>query len=334
MNTEIQQIIKYNSEGSNLDYKKEEYSLGRNAKRNEILKDISAFANHHSDSDKFIIIGVKEENGVASEFFEIKDLTDEATYQQFLKDNVEPEINFEYKSFIYEGIQIAYFRIFSNKSRPYLFKKNIQNPTTDKIDHKIGDGFIKVGSSSKKLDRSDFENIYKTRFSEKDRKNDLIIEVYFKTSDDDEIAPWDIKYIDIKITNQSNKSIDFDVEMKVFKNDKYGLFSEDELIKKIKEKQKKKSPPTGVNFNIIQPSVSIMNLNIDYQNKKDYIIIARNRLAKKTGISLAQNSSESDIFCKHLCVLGKDIDEIRAELIIRSDDFTEGPLIKELVFKK
>lgn len=332
MNTELEQIIKYNSEGSNLDYKKEEYVLGKSEKKNEILKDISAFANQHSDSDKYIIIGVKEKDGVASELYEIENLTDEATYQQFLFDNIEPKINFEYKSAIFEEKQIAYFRIFGNKNRPYLFKKNLQNPVTKKPEYRIGDGFIKVGSSSKKLDRNDFESIYKTRFTERDRKNDLKIETYFGTTDNDEIINLDIKYIDVKITNQSNKSIEFDIEMKVFKSDKYGLISEDELIKELKKNRKKKSNGFGIDFGVIQPQ--IMNLHIDFNEKEDFVIISRNSLAKKTAINLAQNSSESDIFCKHLFVLGEGANEIKAELTIRSDDFTEGTLIKELTFKK
>lgn len=332
MNTELEQIIKHDSEGSNLDYKKEEYVLGKNEKKNEILKDISSFANHHSNSDKYIIIGVKEKDGVASEFYEIENLTDEAAYQQFLIDNIEPKINFEYKSAIFDKKQIAYFRIFGNKNRPYLFKKNLQNPFTKKPEYKIGDGFIKVGSSSRKLERNDFEIIYKTRFTEKDRKNDLEIETYFGTTNNDEIAKWDIKYLDVKITNQSNKSIEFDVEMKVFKSEDYGLISEDELTKELKKKQKKKSSDFGIDFEAIRPP--IMNLHVDYEEKDNFVIITRNSLAKKTAINLAQNSSESDIFCQHLFVLEDKADEIKAEITIRSDDFTEGSLIKELTFKK
>lgn len=332
MNIELEQIIRYNSEGSNLDYKKEEYALGKREKKNEILKDISAFANHHSDSDKYIIIGVKEKDGVASEFYEIENLTDEAIYQQFLFDNIEPKINFEYKSAIFEEKQIAYFRIFGNKNRPYLFKKNLQNPITKKPEYRIGDGFIKVGSSSKKLDRNDFESIYKTRFTARDRKNDLKIETYFGTTDNDEIINLDIKYIDIKITNQSNKSIEFDIEMKVFKSDKYRLISEDDLIKDLKKNQKNKKNGFGIDFEVIQPK--IMNLNVDFNEKEDFVIISRNSLAKKTAINLAQNSSEYDIFCKHLFVLGDYANEIKAELTLRSDDFTEGSLIQELTFKK
>src|SRR5690606_8063698 len=131
-------------EGATLDYKREEYPLGKHIKKNEFLKDISAFANHHSDSDKYIIIGVKEENGIANEFFEIETITDAASYQQFLNDNIEPEINFEYKTTTYNDKKIAYFRIYSNKNRPYLFKKNLQNHFTRETEYKIGDGFIRV----------------------------------------------------------------------------------------------------------------------------------------------------------------------------------------------
>ena len=108
MNRDLEQKIKYDCEGPTLDYKKEEYPLGKNNKRNEFLKDICAFANHHSDEDKFIIIGVEEENGVAKDFFEIENITDEASYQNFANENIEPTINFEYKSFIINNSSKVY----------------------------------------------------------------------------------------------------------------------------------------------------------------------------------------------------------------------------------
>lgn len=332
MNQDLEQIIKYDCEGPNLDYKKEEYPLGKHAKRHEILKDISALANHHSDADKYIIIGVKEDNGIAKEFYEIENLTDEAAYQKFVNENIEPEICFEYKSFFYNGKKLACFRIFNNKLRPYLFKKNLQNPVTNKSDFKIGDGFIKVGSSSKKLERSDFENIYKTRLTDKDRKDDLSIVTYFETSDDDELSKWDIKYLDIKIINQSNKSIDFDVEMKVFKGNGYSLISENELKKELRDKAREKSNGFGLDFEVVQ--TPLYNMHIDFKEADDYVLISRNSLAKRTAIILSQNSSEKDIFCHHLYVLEEEPHEIKAELIIRSDDFTEGLLVRELIFKR
>jgi len=330
MNQDFEQIIKYNCESPTLDYKKEEYPLGKHAKRNEILKDFSAFANHHSNEDKYIIIGVKEENGIAKDFYEIENLTDEAAYQKFVNENIDPKINFEYKSVVYNGKELSCFRIFNNKSRPYLFKKDVQNSFANKTDFKIGDGFIKIGSSSKKLERSDLESIYKTRFTEKDRKGDLAIETYYATSGDDELSQLNVKYLDIKITNQSNKSIDFDVEMKVFKGEGYELIAEDELIHSLK-KTKKINTGFGLNFEMIQPRIN--NMHIDFREDDKYVFISRNSLARKTAVSLSQNLSEMDIFCQHLFVLEKEAHDIKAELIIRSDDFTEGLLIKELIFK-
>ncbi len=329
MNQDLVRIIKYDCESSTLDYKMEEYPLGQQEKRNEFLKDISAFANHPSDDDKYIIIGVKEKDGKPDNFFNIEHLTDEANYQKFVAENLEPIINFEYKSFIYEGNYLAYFRIYNNKSRPYLFKKDVKKQHKDSPEFKIGDGFIRVGTSTRKLARADFENIYKTRYTAKDRKGDLIIEPYFATSDDDELSKCNIKYVDITIRNNSNKSIDFDVEMKVFKGDGYNLITEDELKRELR-KIKKRSTSLGIDFEMIQPQ----NLQIDFKEEKDYVLITRNCLARRTAISLPQNSPEKDIFCQHLFVLDEEEHEIKAELTIRSDDFTEGLLIKELIFRR
>ena len=328
MSAELKQIIEYESEGANLDFKKEEYNLGKNPKKNEFLKDISAFANHPSDSDKYIIIGIKEKDGIKSEPFEIINLTDEATYQQFIYDNIEPKINFEYKSTIYKDKQIAYFRIFGNKSRPYLFKRNIQNPTTNNSEFKKGDGFIKVGSSTKKLDRSDFENIYEKRFSRKDRKGDLDIEAYFGIPDNKKIINLGLKYIDIRITNRSNKSIDFNIEMKVFHKKKHVLITEDDIINELQK-------DNSNHFAYSTFTHQVINLEVSYEEKQDYVLVSRNfTRQQKTAISLPQGSTEIDIFRKYLLLLNKDADEINAEVTIRSDDFTEGPLIEKLIFKK
>ncbi|WP_051935912.1 helix-turn-helix domain-containing protein [Salegentibacter sp. Hel_I_6] len=331
MNPDIEEIIKYDSEGVKIDYKREEYSLGRNIKKFEILKDISAFANHHSDDDKFIIIGVKEENGIAKEFFDIE-LTDEAKYQQFILENIEPKINFEYKAYEFQGVNLAYFRIFNNSSRPYLFKKDLQNPVNNKTEYRKGDGYIKIGSSSKKIDRSDLEHIYKTRYISKDRKQDIEIKAYYgKPGENSELYTFDINYIDIEIINNSNKSIDFDVEMKVNKNDLFQLIPEGQLVKEIKEQDRKRNSHFGVNLDFHTP---IFNLDISFQEEDDFVSIERYTRSNKTAISLPQNSKEIDVFQGHLFVLQKEINKIEATVIIRSDDFTNGALIKQIIFKK
>jgi len=127
MKKSLDEILAYESESHSIDFKKEQYPVKKDAKKHEFLKDISAMANHPSDEDKYIIIGVKEGNGVASEFYEVTNLIDEAKYRQYLNTNIEPKINFEYKSFMHKGFRLAYFRIFENMDRPYLFKKVVRN---------------------------------------------------------------------------------------------------------------------------------------------------------------------------------------------------------------
>ena len=107
MNLDIIRILENDSESKNLDFKKEQYPIGKDYKRNEILKDISAFANHYSSKDKFIIIGVIEKNGKANGFKNIDDLIDESKYQQLINTNIEPKISFEYKAFIYKEYSLA-----------------------------------------------------------------------------------------------------------------------------------------------------------------------------------------------------------------------------------
>ena len=60
MSNKIEEIISYSSESHLLDFKSEQYLLGKNPKKYELLKDISSMANHPSNEDKYRIIGVSE----------------------------------------------------------------------------------------------------------------------------------------------------------------------------------------------------------------------------------------------------------------------------------
>lgn len=328
MTTEIDQIIKYHSESSVLDFKREHYELGKHIKRNEILKDISSFANHLSNHPKYIIIGIKEKNGIADEIFDIDDSKDEAIFQQFVFDNIEPKINFEFKYTTYENKKIAYFKIFENFDRPYLFKKDVINPSNNKTDFQKGDGYIRLGTSTKKLDRNDFEEIYKLKFSSYDRKDDLLINSYFNNPNDSDLTELEIKYIDIEIINNSNKSIDFEVEMKVYKGEGFSIISETDLKSIIFEQ--KSNYPFAISIEMAQ----IPNLFVTFKDEKDYVLITRNTLNRKAAVSLPQHSSEADIFFQQIFVLSENPSEIKADLIVRSDDFVDGPLKRELVFKQ
>lgn len=324
----IEDIIEYNSESSFVDFKREEYPLGKHPKKNEILKDFSAFANHFSNNDKYIFIGIKEKNG-SKEVFEIQELTDDAKYQEFVFESIEPKLNFEYKSFRYQGKKIAYFRIFDNKNRPYLFKKDLQNPSIRKVDFKQGDGYIKIGSSTKKIDRSDLEKIYKKRLEKSDRKSEISVESVIKIPENEEYSDLNLRYIDINISNLSNKSIDLNVEMKIYKNDTQTIIYEEDFQREMQRQEWEK------NDNMLTRSFSptaFINLHTSSKEDENQITILLNTRNQKSAITLNQNSKEFDIFCQNLLVFSKEKINLEGELIIRSDDFTEGALIEKLNF--
>lgn len=334
MSDKVIDILKYSAESHSIDFKREQYPMEKNVKKHEFLKDISAMANHSSNEDKYIIIGVKEKNGVASEFFDTNELIDQSLYQQYLDSNIEPKINFEYKSFIYEDHQLAYFRVFENNERPYLIKKAVQNSNENKIEFKEGDGFIRVGTSTKKMTRSDFEKIYKTRYESTDRKNDLIITPYWGFSDSRNLKELKVKYFDIKIENISNRSIDLDVEMNVFFGDNYRVFTEQYILERLEKQKPKSNNP----YRFVTVNTSVMrtiNSPIHIEQKSDSIFIKLTKLRQqKFALNLPQKSVETDVFHQEIVlILEEGMSLLKAEVVIRSDDFTAGMMKKMIEYE-
>jgi len=298
-------------------------------KKHELLKDISAMANHPSNEDKYIIVGIKEENGIASEFFDITDLVDQSKYQQFINSYIEPEINFEYKLFKYNNHKLAYFRIYDNKDRPYLIKKEVSNfADNKKKEFREGDGFIRVGTSTKKITRTEFDKIYEDKHKKVDRKSDLQITPYFGISNNIKFSKLNVKYLDISIENTSNQSIDIDVEMRVFKGEKFELISEYDLEQKLNKQERKNSDIFDIK------TLSIGPLSFHTEETPDSLVVSTTKMInQKNAINIPQQGIEKDIFCQYLFVLENEPNIIQAELTIRSDDFTEGVLIENIEFK-
>ena len=322
MSEKVKEILEYHSESHNIDFKMEQYSLGNDYKKHEFLKDISAMANHPDNADKYIIIGVKEKDGVPYTFHNISNLIDQANYQQYINTYIEPQIHFEYRPIEFKGYQLAYFRIFDNKDKPYLFKKEVQvvgDYDKNRIVDREGDGFIRVGTRTDKMVRSDFEKIYKDRYSKKDRKSDLIILPTLIGFEDfpssDEIT---VKILDINIENTSNTSIGFDIEMKVLKSNYYKIIANTEF-ERIKNEQ---SSNYSFGGNVVLP-----NFHVDYEEEEEYFIYRRTKLRNmKTAVSIAQNVPEKEVFGKEIIVIFKEPCRVGIEVILRSDDFTSGAL--------
>lgn len=308
----IRHLIENETENPLLDFKQQEYVLGCPAKH-ELLKDISAMANVSSNEDKFIIIGVIEKDGLADTLISLVETTDDSKYQQYLKDNIEPEINFEYKKINLDGYNLAYFRIFNNEDRPYLFKREIQD--SQKIVYRAGDGFIRRGSSTTKLVRSHFDQIYSSKNQRRDRKSDLNITAEIRRAKNRRLKSY--YYLNVIVQNHSNSSISLDFEMKISRNillvvkPEYQLmrdliFAENEGLERY-TKSMSYMPSIGNSFEDLPES---------------YLVTSH----WKGGVIIGQQDSLDDVFNQHSLFKVKSAMELRAELTIRSDDFTEGAL--------
>jgi hypothetical protein len=325
----ITELIKYGAENACLDFKEIQYSIEKHPIKNEILKDISAMANHPSDEDKFIIVGVREESGVVAGLKNISDVIDEAKYQQFVNSNIEPPITFEYRSIMFEGANLAFFRIFNNKNRPYLFKKELSNPTKpEKNEFRIGDGYIRQGTSTRKMTRDDFELIYHTKLSAKDRRPDIKVTPYISNSLDEEINSYNLSCFDVSVQNLSSKSIDFDMEIKFLKSGKFKIIEEAKLKKELNKKQSEL-----IKYQQIYPFINptpypLPSFMVSLKETGSYFIATRDkRLGERTAISIAQHDIEHQVFCGELVVLCDPDILIQGEITIRSDEFLNGPLI-------
>jgi len=309
----IAEMILHDQENVRLDFKKQEYPLGKDSKKYELVKDIVAIANQPSNEDKYIIIGVKELNGI-KQIFEIDKLTDDTNYQRLVNDNVEPSINFEYQSIHFQEKRIAYFRIYNNVQRPYLLSKDLG--TNGEIPNlRMGDGFIRKGSSNHKMKRQDFESIYEDRYkfsvSNKlvDRKKDLVVSHDFKSLYYFENRRFIL--LDIIIENTSNESVTFDAELTIRKNH-IVVTSEDQLMRESNKPRLFETP------RIIPSSISVR------LTEKSSVYIIETTHPRR--VKIHQKEVISDLFEKHTILIYKIAQNFSADLVLRSDQFLTGPL--------
>jgi len=320
----LKEILIYGAEGFTVDFKREQYPIEKHEKKHELIKDISSMANHPSEEDKYIIIGVKEKDGVPSDFFSIEEneFIDDAKYQEYVNSNIEPKINFEYKPFEYKGYKLAYFRIFDNQNRPYLIKRDVKNSMDKrKIEYHKGEGFIRQSTSTKKLTREDFDIIYDKKYRKRDRKNDLKVTPYKGVPKDDDLSNLGLQYIDLSIENLSNQSIFLDLELKVYKGKNFSLFSEEEFRKELAKQKGKNSGSFVVNT----PAIELPNFHINFKSYDNYVYLSLTKMRfEKTALDLSQKSVEKDVFGQYLLLFEEKPNIIELEVVIRSDDFTEG----------
>lgn len=164
---EVKELIDCHQESDYLDFKEQNYHKDNKV---ELVKDLIAFANSHSIRNKYIIIGIKEENNVCVDILGIdkKDIRDEAEFQQIIKTYIKEDLVVEYKTINIEGSDLLIIKIpaSNNSNRPFMVKTQIANLKENEI-------YIRKGSSTTLATKKDLEYMFKQSKSSK-----LIIQSY------------------------------------------------------------------------------------------------------------------------------------------------------------
>ncbi|MDR3667458.1 MAG: ATP-binding protein [Ignavibacteriaceae bacterium] len=156
---DIIELIKYENENTALDFKAIQY---KKEMYESFLKDIMAMANALVDGNRYIVIGVKHLPNGDKEYKSIPsgDFVDEATYQQLIKSNIEPDIELKYEALNMEGNLLGVFTISSCENQPYMMGKKYKSLNE-------GDSYIRRGSQQCRLKRSNLDKmIYERRRKE------------------------------------------------------------------------------------------------------------------------------------------------------------------------
>lgn len=166
--------------------------------------------------------------------------------------------------------------------------------------------------------------IYSKRFTEIDRKSDISVTGIVGIPKD-EMYELGFRYIDVCIKNDSNKSISFEAELKVFKSDNYDLVSEGEAIEILHQIRRESG-----DFPLLSVGSVVTPLPlVHYESNEDHVLVSS---SSRIPYRISQNDKVEDFFSQYLLVRVKRMEPINGLIVIRSDQFSEGPLMLKLLF--
>ena len=152
----LEDIIKFEPENSSVEFKKKGY---HKEEHGELIKDIMALANARTSPVRYLIMGIKAYPDGRKDFLGIQSFEDDASFQQLIHSNIEPDIPFHFYPYELEGLTYGIFEIGPCKNPPYLMKKGFKKL------HE-GMGYIRKGSSSFLLKRGDYDSFYTQKFND------------------------------------------------------------------------------------------------------------------------------------------------------------------------
>lgn len=165
------ELINDKRETSHVDFKRDFY---KKLVGSDFPKDICAFANLHSDKDRYIIFGVEDKS---REIYGVdpKTIASTDTLDNYINKTIDPFVGIESDLFEYQGKYVAYIKISAaNDNPPYMIKKTCG--PRGKLEK--GDIFIRKGTCNQKAERMDLDLMYNTNGSCTVRlfDNDILVE--------------------------------------------------------------------------------------------------------------------------------------------------------------
>ena len=155
MKEEVKELLDCHAESDYLDFKEDNYPKD---KKDELVKDLIAFANSHSIRDKYIIIGAKEKNNLFDGFsdFDISSI-DESKLQQIVESNIKDGLEVKTQLLDFDGHPIFAIKIpvTNNHNRPFMVKKQLNKLKENEM-------FIRRGSSTTIPSKKDLELMFKS----------------------------------------------------------------------------------------------------------------------------------------------------------------------------
>jgi hypothetical protein len=148
----IEQLL-YENEGTELDFKRDQYPLTNPAEKGELTKDILTFANAWRRADAYILIGVDENkvNGRSTPVGVTTHLND-ANLQQMVNSKTNRPVTFSYDAVSFKGLQVGVIKI-PVQERPSFLTRDFGRLKKDVV-------YVRRGSST---GTSDLDEVLKMK---------------------------------------------------------------------------------------------------------------------------------------------------------------------------
>ena len=154
---DISELIEDHGESIFLDFKREQY---HSENKPELIKDVLAFANAAYTGERYIIIGVVK-NHSKLEIVPVDNPEDPAAIQQYIHDNITPELIVSYTPYNYKGDNVMVLTISDTREQPYFPSKPITRGNKPFL--RENDLWIRKGEHKTMGKREDLEKIYSRR---------------------------------------------------------------------------------------------------------------------------------------------------------------------------